>query len=161
MNYAPYGKTLENVGKRTDIRLLNDETKAYRLTEKPHCIDFKNFLENLFGVELSKVNQLINKPFQMGYSILEWSKLHMYRTYATLKDWYGPAIRLLYTDTDSQIIHVKCNDLYKEIFDVPVLRELMDLSELPANNPSGIGDPNCPNKGILGKLKVVCYVIFV
>ena len=97
----------------------------------------------------------------MGFSILEWSKLHMYRTYAMLKDWYGPAIRLLYTDTDSLIIHVKCNDQNKEILDVPVLRELMDLSELPANHPSGVGDPNCPNKGILGKFKVVCYVIIV
>ena len=97
----------------------------------------------------------------MGFSILEWSKLHMYRAYATLKDWYGPAIRLLYTDNDSLIIHVKCNDLYKKILDVLVLRELMDLSELLANHSSGVGDPNCPNKGILGKFKVVCYVIFV
>ena len=80
----------------------------------------------------------------------------MYRAYATLKDWYGPAIRLLYTETDSLIIHVKSEDLYKDILDVPVLRQLMDLSELPANHPSGVGYPNCPNKGILGKFKVMC-----
>ena len=161
MNNAPYGKTIENVGKRTNIRLLNDETKAYRLTEKPHCIDFKIFTENLFGVELRKVNQLINKPFQMGFSILEWSKLHMYRAYAALKDWYGPAIQLLYTDTDSLIIHVMSHDLYKDILDLPVIRELINLSELPANHLGGVGDRNCQNKGILGKFKVVCYVIFV
>ena len=161
MNNAPYGKTIENVGKRTDIRLLNDKTNAYRLTEKPDCIDFKIFTENLFGVEQRKVNQLINKPFQMGLSILELSKLHMGRAYAALKNWYGPEIRLLYTDTDSLIIHVKSEDLYKDILDVPVLRELMDLSELPANHRSGDGDPNCPNKGILGKFKVVFLVIFV
>ena len=107
------------------------------------------------------MNQLINKPFQMGFSILEWSKLHMYRAYATLNNLYGPAIRLLYTDTDSLIINVKSEDLYKEFFDVPVRCELMDLSELPANHPSGIGDPNCPNKSILGKFKVMCKVIFV
>ena len=85
MNKAPYGKMIENVGKQTDIRLLNDETKKYRLTEKPDCNDFKIFMENLFGVELRKVNQIIIKPFQIGFSILEWSKLHMYRAYATLK----------------------------------------------------------------------------
>ena len=56
---------------------------------------------------------------------------------------------------------VKSEDLYKDILDVPILRELMDLSELPANHPSGVGDPNCPNKGILRKFKVVCHVIFV
>ena len=40
---APYGKTIENVGKRPDIRFLNDEKMEYRLTEKPHSIDFKIF----------------------------------------------------------------------------------------------------------------------
>ena len=43
--------------------------------------------------------------------------------------------------------------MYKEILEVPVLRELMDLSELPANQPSGVSDPNCPNKGILASSK--------
>ena len=56
MNNALYNKTIENIGKQTNIHLLNDETKAYRLTEKPHCIDFKTFTRNLFGVELLKVN---------------------------------------------------------------------------------------------------------
>ena len=140
MNDVPYGKTIENVGRRTDIRLLNDETQAYRLPEKPHCIDFNIFTENLFRVELCKVNQLINKPFQMGFSILELSKLHMYRAYLALKDWYSLVIRVLYTNTDSLIIHVKCTNLDKMILDVPVLRELMDLRELPANHPSRVGD---------------------
>ena len=36
MNNAPYGKTIENVARRTDIRLLNDMEKARRLAEKPH-----------------------------------------------------------------------------------------------------------------------------
>ena len=36
----------------------------------------------------------------------------------------------------------------------------MDLSVLPANHPSGVGDTNCPNKSILGKFKVMSYVIF-
>ena len=128
MNNALYGKTIENVGKRTDNSLLNDETKAYRFTEKPHCIDFKILKEHHFGVKLRKVNQLINKPFQMGFSINVWSKLHMDQAYATLKDWYDQAIRLLYTDTDSLIIYVKSRELYKDILELPVLRELINLS---------------------------------
>ena len=43
MNNAPYGKTIENVPRRTDIRLLNDMKKARRLAEKPHCVDFRVF----------------------------------------------------------------------------------------------------------------------
>ena len=40
MNNAPYGKTIENVARRSDIRLLNDMEKARKLAEKPHCVDF-------------------------------------------------------------------------------------------------------------------------
>ena len=43
MNNGPYGKTIENVARRTDIRLLNDMEKARRLAEKPHCVDFRVF----------------------------------------------------------------------------------------------------------------------
>ena len=40
MNNKPYGKTIENVARRTDIRFLNDMEKARRLAEKPHCVKF-------------------------------------------------------------------------------------------------------------------------
>ena len=43
MYNAPYGKTIENVARRTDICLLNDIKKAQRLAEKPHCVDFRAF----------------------------------------------------------------------------------------------------------------------
>ena len=65
MNNAPYGITIENVAKISDIRLLVDEAKAVKLAEKPHCIDFRMFSENLFGVEMRKTKALINKPFHV------------------------------------------------------------------------------------------------
>ena len=136
-------------------------TKAYWLTEKPHCIDFTILKENWFEVELRNVNKLINKPFQIIFSILMCSSLHMNWAYAALEGWYDLAIRLLYTDTDSLIIHVNINDLYKNILDVPVFRELRDLSEPPAIHPSGVGESNCPNKAIPSKIKVVCHLKIV
>ena len=87
--------------------------KARRLAEKPQCINFRLFNPNLVAVESRKFNQVINKPFQLGFAVLEYSKLHMYRTYATLKDWYGPKMRMLYTDTESLIMQFFTNDLYK------------------------------------------------
>ena len=77
----------------------------------------------------------------------------MYRTYATLKDWYGQKMRMLYTDTDSLIMQFFTNDLYKELLDVPQLRRLFDFSEIPANHPSCLGTFGDPNKGKVGFFK--------
>ena len=63
MNIAPYGKTIENVAKRTSIKLLTDMEKARRLAEKPQCLNFRLFNPNLVAVESRKLNQVINKPF--------------------------------------------------------------------------------------------------
>ena len=153
MNNAPYGKTIENVAKRTAIKVLTDMEKARRLAEKPQCINFRLFKPDLVAVESRKVNQVINKPFQLGFAVLEHSKLHMYRTYATLKDWFGPRMRMLYTDTDSLILQFFTGDLYRELLDPPQIRRLFDFSEIPANHPSHLSSPDDPNKGQVGFFK--------
>ena len=102
MNNGPYGKTIKNVARQIDIRLLNDMEKARRLAEKPHCVDFRVFdgqvappeeqveaaaaekqqlQEALVEIEMGKLNHFINKPFVNGFCVLEYSKLKMYVTY--------------------------------------------------------------------------------
>ena len=99
MNNAQYGKTIENVARRTDIRLLNDMEKARKLAEMQHCVDFRVFdghvappdeqaenavaeeqrqQEALVGIEMRKLNHFINKPFANEFCMLEYSKLKMY-----------------------------------------------------------------------------------
>ena len=56
MNNAPYGKTIKNVAKHSDIRLIVEERKAVKLAEKPHCIHFRMFSDNLFGVKCARQN---------------------------------------------------------------------------------------------------------
>ena len=101
MNNAPYWKTIVNVARRTDIRLLNDMEKARKLAEKPHCVDFRVFdsqlappkeqvefavaekqqqQKSLVGIKRRKLNHFINKPFANGFCVLEYSKLKMYYT---------------------------------------------------------------------------------
>ena len=101
MNNAAYGKTIENVAKRSDIRLVTSENKARRLAEKPHCLDFRILDENLIGVEMRKFCHIIKKPFQHGFFVLKWSKLKMYTFYALLKDALKNKVRMLCTNTDS------------------------------------------------------------
>ena len=96
---------------------------------------------------------MINKPSQLGFAVLEYSKLHMYRTNATLKVRYRPKLWMLNTATDSLIIQFFTNDLYKVLLDVPQLRSLFDFSEIRANHPNCLGTTNDPNKINVGFFK--------
>ena len=64
-----------------------------------------------------KKNQiLINKPVYLGLLILDLSKTAMYEFwYDYLKPKYGENVKLCYMDTDSFIVHVKTDDIYKDI----------------------------------------------
>ena len=101
MNTGPYGKTIEKVARRTDIRLLNDMKNARKLAKKPHCVGFRVFdgqltppeeqvevavaeeqrqQEALVWIEMRALNHYIKKPFDNGFCVLEYSKLKMYYT---------------------------------------------------------------------------------
>ena len=88
MNNPPYGKTIDNVARRTDIRLLNDMENLRRLAVKPHCFDFcvlngqlaqqeeqveaaaaekHQQQEALVGIEMRKLNHLINNCFSIDF----------------------------------------------------------------------------------------------
>ena len=79
MNNSIYGKTCENQRKRSDFRLVTDAHVAQKLADKPHCLDVRPFADNLVGFQLKKVHLEINKPFYVGFCVLDLSKLHMYR----------------------------------------------------------------------------------
>ena len=70
MNNSVLGKTIENVAKRSEIKHVTDETVARRLSDKPHCEDFCMFGNDLIGVQMQKLRHVINKPFQIGFSVL-------------------------------------------------------------------------------------------
>ena len=58
----------------------------------------------------------MNKPVYLGLSILDLSKTVMYELwYDYLKPKYGENVKLFYMDTDSFIVHVKTDDIYKDI----------------------------------------------
>ena len=104
MNNSVYGKTCENLKKRQDTRLVLDDKTAKKLIEKPHCLGFRIFTENLVGVSPRKTQAMINKPFQVGFSVLNLSKLHMYKVhYEFIQKKYGGRAELLVTDTDSLV----------------------------------------------------------
>ena len=138
MNNSIYGKTCENLKKRTDIKLVTSKREAKPLTEKPHCMGYRIFTVDLIGIQMRKVQVLIDKPFYVGFSVLELAKLHMYRFhYDYILPKYGDKAMLLFTDTDSLMYEIQTEDAYEDMWKD---RHLFDLAGYPQvskfNDPS-------------------------
>ena len=100
--------------------------------------------------------RVVTDIMQVGFTVLEWSKLHMYKTYAKFKDNFGDRLRMGYTDTDALIMITKSDDLYTELKSKPQLRDLIDFSSIPADHPIDVGEPNDPRSGVVGYFKDEC-----
>ena len=65
---------------------------------------------------MKKTEVLINKPVHLGLSILELSKILMYEFwYVYIKPKYGEKVKLCYINTDSFIVYIKTDYIYKDI----------------------------------------------
>ncbi|XP_022797407.1 uncharacterized protein LOC111335684 [Stylophora pistillata] len=150
MNNSVYGKTMENIRKRVDVRLVNSEEKAEKLVNK---VNFKHctiFSENLCTIEMRKTQILFNKPLYLGMCILDLSKTLMYDFhYNYIKSKYGDRAELLFTDTDTLCYETQTEDFYKDI--INDVDSLFDTSNIPKEHSSGI--PTGVNKKVIGKFK--------
>ena len=78
MNNSVFGKTMENLRKRVDVRLVTNEKKLDKLTSKPTFVSSKIFNENLMAVYKVKEMLTLNRPAYVGMCILDLSKTLMY-----------------------------------------------------------------------------------
>ena len=150
MNNSVFGKTMENIRNRVDVKLVNTEEKLRKLVAKPNFKSRKILNENLVSVHMKKTSLTMNKPVYLGMCILDLSKTIMYDFYYNyLKQKYGDKVKLLFCDTDSLMSEIQTEDFYKDISgDV---KDRFDTSDYPENHPSGI--PTGINKKVLGMMK--------
>ena len=78
MNNVVFRKTMENVRKHRDIKLVTTDKKRNRLVSEPNYHTAKWFTEDLLAMEMKKIKVKMNKPVYLGLSILEISKTLMY-----------------------------------------------------------------------------------
>ena len=150
MNNSVFGKTMENIRNRVDIRLVTRVSQAKRLTCKPNYQHHTMFSKNLAAVHMKKVKLYFNKPVYLGMSILDLSKTLMYDFhYNYIKPKYGDNAKLLFTDTDSLAYDIETEDFYRDISSDVELR--FDTSNYPKNHPSGI--LTGVNKKVIGMFK--------
>ena len=116
MNNSVFGKTMENIRKHRDIKLVTTDRKRTKLVSEPNYHTINLISEDLSIIEMKKTKVKMNKPIYLGLSILEISKILMSEFwYDYMKPKYNDNVRLCYMDTDSFVMHIKTNDFYKDI----------------------------------------------
>ena len=116
MSNAVFGKTMENVRKHRNTKLVKTDCKRNKLVSEPNYHTMKLILENLSIIEMKKVKVKMKKPIYLGLSILEISKIVMYEFwYDYAKKKYGDMVKLCYMDTDGLIMSIKTKNFYKDI----------------------------------------------
>ena len=109
-------KTMENIRKYRDIKLVTTDKRRNQLVSEPNYHTTKWFSENLLAIEMKKAKVKMNKPVYLGLSILEISKTLMYELwYDSIKPKFGDNVELCYMDTDNFIMHIKTEDLKKDL----------------------------------------------
>ena len=147
MNNSVFGKTMENIRKRVDVRLITDEKKLLKMTSKPTYVSSKIFNENLVAVHKIKETLTLNRPAYVGMCILDLSKTLMYDFhYNYIKEKYGSKAKLLFTDTDSLTYEIETKDVYQDFWND---KDRFDNSEYPENSPYF----DKTNKKVIGKFK--------
>ena len=148
MNNAVFGKTMENVRKHRDIKLVKTDCKKNKLVSEPNYHAMKLIAENLSIIEMKKVKVKMNKPIYLGLSILEISKIIIYEFwYDYKKRKYGDMVKLCYTDTDSLVMTIKIKNFYKDI--AQDVQERFDASNYSVDRPL----PKGKNKKVIGLMK--------
>ncbi|XP_069194044.1 uncharacterized protein [Procambarus clarkii] len=132
-----YGKSLTDVSKYGN--------KHYLVTDRRHFLKharnpfFKRSLllsKDRVICTIKQKSLLVNTPTYLGYHILQIAKRRLYEFwYDVVKPAYGDKASLLYTDTDSFIIKLDCQDVFEELNKSPLF-DCMDFSNFNDTHPS-------------------------
>ena len=148
MNNSVFGKTMENIRKHRDIKLVTTNKRRSKLVSEPNYHTMNYISEDLSIIEMKRTKVKMNKPIYLGLSILETSKILMYEFwYGYMKPKYNDNVKLCYLDTDSFIMNIKTEDLYNDIAND--VEKRFDTSGYEVDRPL----PTGKNKKVIGLMK--------
>ena len=154
MNKAFYGKNCESKRRRMKIELLRDARRTLTIVRKFEFDKFKVFGENMAALSSRPKKIYWDTPTIVGATILDLAKYYMYQFhYGTMRSSID--FWLLYSDTDSLLYRINCEDLYRELKESNVLDQF-DFSNYPEVT-------NCTAKKKTRRLKVqrrICWELF-
>ena len=112
MNNSVFAKTMDNIRRHRDIKLVNNKEDYLKQVMKPNFESGCLLGTDLMSCEMGKVRVKMNKPVYLSQAILDLSKTIMYEFhYDYMKkkyDWED--LKLLYMDTDSLVYNIKTED---------------------------------------------------
>ena len=150
MNNAVFGKTMENIRKHRNIKLVTTDKKGNKLVSESSYHTMNYISEDLSIIEMNKTKVKMNKPIYLRLSILDISKILMYEFwYDYMKPKYGNNVKLYYMDTDNFIMNIKTEDFYRDIAND--VEKRFDTSNYEVNRPLSTGK----NKKVIGLMKDV------
>ena len=130
MNNSVFGKTMENLRKRINVKLVNNAKDYVRSISKPSFVSQKMFNKNFVAIHETKPVFTLNKAIYVGFSILDLSKLLMYEFhYKYIKSKFNA--KLLFTNTDSLVYEIKTEDAYEDFYQD---KSLFDFSDYPLDS---------------------------
>ena len=140
-----YGKTMENLRKRINVRFVNNKKDFLKYTSKPTYVTHKLFDKDYAAIHEIKPVLVLNKPIHVGFTVLDLSKWKMYDFhYNFIKKNFNA--ELLFTDTDILAYEIQSKNVYDEFFK---WKDLFDFSNYPKD--SKFFDET--NKKVIGKMK--------
>lgn len=147
-----YGKTVEDLTKRVNLSLVTNSRQFLRASRKMNFKRFNIYDQDFAGVVMGRKIIYLNKPIQIGFTVLEIAKGHMNKFYHLfLKKNLGNALTLAYTDTDSLILELRNHSESFAHF-MKRNKKYFDLSNFPKD-----GLYYCEeNKRVPGKFKNEC-----
>ena len=150
MNNSVFRKTMENLRRWVDVKLVrsHEEDKLRCLFASPAFARANIFDDDLAAIQVHMSRLELNRPVIVGISILDLSK-HLMYDYNQLQGQYGDHCQLLYTDTDSLLLEVQTEDVFR---DMASHAELYDTSDYPPEHPLH----SIANKKVLGKMMDKC-----
>ena len=130
---------MENKRNRGDIQLCNSNQKMVKAASCPRFRDAKIFNNDLAAAIMSKINIELDTPIAIGATVLELSKLIMYRlAYEQLPKYehqFNCKIDIVGGDTDSFFLEVGGADLLNPIYPAMLADGLLDTSNYPRDHP--------------------------
>ena len=150
MNNAVFGKTMENVRNRVDVRMATSKKQINNMARKTNYQSFNIISENLTSVRMRRSGVMLDKPIYLGDAILDLSKIVMYDVlYNYAKPTWSDKVKLIMTDTDSLFIHIETHDVDVDILKRGDHLKYFEHSNYKEDHPMYF----CDNKMELGFMK--------